>query len=282
MNNLQIFNNQVVVSSRIIAKELNKEHSKVIRTLEQILEKPNVASLIIPHDYEVSGQKRKYKEYLLTKDGCTLYMFNIQGYNDFKMAYINKFNEMQEQISNPQRLVLPFKRLYHNGIPVMTVQMMAQLLGTSQSTVNKTLNLLQDKNFLIGEELKKFCKDNNFGKCNILRVIYYNTAFKLKVKDNKMISLYYLSNDDKYKFPLEEMKIALEQSKLMLQAANGLSRDKSAVKDAILLQVNQILANIGLWDKDNIDSNFDINTSDGNNKIAKIYNNVYALQTLPI
>ena len=226
-----------------------------------------MASLIIPHDYEVSGQKRKYKEYLLTKDGFTLYMFNIQGYNDFKMAYINKFNEMQEQISNPQRLVLPFKRLYHNGIPVMTVQMMAQLLGTSQSTVNKTLNLLQDK---------------NFGKCNILRVIYYNTAFKLKVKDNKMISLYYLSNDDKYKFPLEEMKIALEQSKLMLQAANGLSRDKSAVKDAILLQVNQILANIGLWDKDNIDSNFDINTSDCNNKIAKIYNNVYALQTLPI
>lgn len=281
MNNLQIFNNQVVVSSRIIAKELNKEHSKVIRTLEQILEKPNVASLIIPHDYEVSGQKRKYKEYLLTKDGFTLYMFNIQGYNDFKMAYINKFNEMQEQISNPQRLVLPFKRLYHNGIPVMTVQMMAQLLGTSQSTVNKTLNLLQDKNFLIGEELKKFCKDNNFGKCNILRVIYYNTAFKLKVKDSNMISLY-LSNDDKYKLPLEEMKIALEQSKLMMQAANGLSRDKSAVKDAILLQVNQILANIGLWDKDNIDSNFDINTSDGNNKIAKIYNNVYALQTLPI
>lgn len=27
-----------------------------------------------------------------------MYMFNIQGYNDFKLAYINKFNEMAEQL----------------------------------------------------------------------------------------------------------------------------------------------------------------------------------------
>ena len=44
---------------------------------------------------------RKYREYLLTKDGFTLYMFNIQGHNDFKMAYINKFNEMERQIAQP-------------------------------------------------------------------------------------------------------------------------------------------------------------------------------------
>lgn len=43
-------------------------------------------------------KKREYKEYLLTKDGFTMYMFNIQGYNDFKLAYINKFNEMAEKL----------------------------------------------------------------------------------------------------------------------------------------------------------------------------------------
>lgn len=86
----------LVVSSRVIAKELGKEHSKVLRTLDEILEKPNMASLIIPSFYKVDGQKREYKEYLLTKDGFTLYMFNIQGYQDFKLAYINKFNEMEK------------------------------------------------------------------------------------------------------------------------------------------------------------------------------------------
>lgn len=90
-----------VVSSRTVAEELNKEHSKVLRSLEaMLLENPNVASLIIQSSYKVEGQKRSYKEYLLTKDGFTLYMFNIQGHNNFKMTYINKFNEMEQQIQN--------------------------------------------------------------------------------------------------------------------------------------------------------------------------------------
>lgn len=89
-----------VVSSRTVAEELNKEHSKVIRSLENILTEPNVDSLIILNQYlDKKGETRK--EYLLTKDGFTLYMFNIQGHNDFKMAYINKFNEMEEQLKHP-------------------------------------------------------------------------------------------------------------------------------------------------------------------------------------
>ena len=94
----------LVVSSRIIAKQLGKEHSKVLRTLDEILEKPNVASLIIPNTYRANGQKRTYREYLLTKDGFTLYMFNIQGYQDFKIAYIQKFNEMERLINSREQL----------------------------------------------------------------------------------------------------------------------------------------------------------------------------------
>ena len=94
----------LVVSSRTIAKQLGKEHSKVLRTLDEILEKPNVASLIIPNTYRANGQKRTYREYLLTKDGFTLYMFNIQGYQDFKIAYIQKFNEMERLINSREQL----------------------------------------------------------------------------------------------------------------------------------------------------------------------------------
>lgn len=91
----------LVVSSREIARELGKEHSKVLRTLDEILTKPNMASLIIPSNYvDKKGEIRK--EYLLTKDGFTLYMFNIRGYNDFKMAYIQKFNEMEKYIKETQ------------------------------------------------------------------------------------------------------------------------------------------------------------------------------------
>ena len=89
-----------VVSSRVIAQELKKRHAHVIRDLEKILLSPNVGSVIIPSEYKDSTG-RKLKEYLLTKDGFTLYMFNIQGHNDFKMAYINKFNEMERQLLHP-------------------------------------------------------------------------------------------------------------------------------------------------------------------------------------
>lgn len=88
-----------VVSSRIVAKELNRRHDNVKRDLEQILMSSNVSTLIFPSNYKDS-RGRKQKEYLLTKDGFTLYMFNIQGHNDFKMAYINKFNEMENALQN--------------------------------------------------------------------------------------------------------------------------------------------------------------------------------------
>lgn len=104
LQTIQIENNSElgpVVSSRTVAEELGRRHADVLDSLEtMILENENVRSLIIPSTYKVNGQKRSYKEYLLTKDGFTLYMFNIQGHNDFKLAYINKFNEMEKQIQN--------------------------------------------------------------------------------------------------------------------------------------------------------------------------------------
>lgn len=105
LQEIKIENNSelgAVVSSRVVANELKRRHGDVIEGLETMIsENGNLRSLIIPSTYKVKGQNRSYKEYLLTKDGFTLYMFNIQGHNDFKMAYINRFNEMERQLSHP-------------------------------------------------------------------------------------------------------------------------------------------------------------------------------------
>lgn len=95
---IETINEVDYVSSRTIAEQLGKRHADVITQIENILENENVRSLIISSTYEVEGQNRKYKEYLLTRDGFTLYMFNIQGYNDFKIAYIKRFNEMEKEL----------------------------------------------------------------------------------------------------------------------------------------------------------------------------------------
>ena len=88
----------LVVSSRVVAKELGKQHKNVLRDIEQILSSSNLSQLIFESSYK--AKTGTYKEYLLTKDGFTLYMFNIKGYQDFKMAYIQKFNEMEKELKN--------------------------------------------------------------------------------------------------------------------------------------------------------------------------------------
>ena len=99
----------LVVSSRTVAKELGKRHDAVLRDIKNILknQSPQICGdlekLIIPSTY-IDSKKRNYKEYLLTKDGFTLYMFNIQGYQDFKIAYIQKFNEMERLINSREQL----------------------------------------------------------------------------------------------------------------------------------------------------------------------------------
>ena len=143
----------LVVSSRVIAKELGKRHDNVIRDLEKILETPNVgslnletsnlSSLIIPSFYRTQGQKREYKEYLLTKDGFTLYMFNIQGYQDFKLAYINKFNEMEKALREPKAIQVPVsyehtRKIMAYGVPVMNVKLLGSITGLSHYEIIST------------------------------------------------------------------------------------------------------------------------------------------------
>lgn len=98
-----------VVSSRTIAEQMNKLHKNVIRDIENILSSnlSLVKSQFIKSMYKDKSGKLN-KEYLLTKDGFILYMFNIQGYNEFKMRYINEFNRMEEYIKqNMQQYKLP-------------------------------------------------------------------------------------------------------------------------------------------------------------------------------
>ena len=98
---IENFNGINVVSSRDIAEGLEKRHSHVLESLEKIIENSSAeisAQFIKSHYKDISGKSNK--EYLLTKDGFILYMFNIQGYQDFKMAYINRFNEMENALNN--------------------------------------------------------------------------------------------------------------------------------------------------------------------------------------
>ena len=106
--------NGYVVSSRVIVNELGKRHSDVKESIENIIKNQSaeisvdLKKVIFANIYKDS-RNRTYKEYLLTKDGFILYMFNIQGHIDFKMAYINEFNRMEKELQDKQKHILPFE-----------------------------------------------------------------------------------------------------------------------------------------------------------------------------
>lgn len=153
----------LVVSSRVIAKELGKLHKNIIRDLDNISESSNVSSLIIPSTYKVENNNKTYKQYLLTKDGFVLYMFNIQGYNDFKMAYIKKFNEMEKKLKEKEKLPLTFKErkiITYKGIPVMDLHTIAYIANETVSKIYYRAKKFQIT-CLKNENLKEYKQENN-------------------------------------------------------------------------------------------------------------------------
>lgn len=97
----------LTVTSRDIADDFEKEHSKVIRSIEELLQEiePKVAvSYFIETTYKDSMNRTK-KEYLLTRDGFTLLVMGFTGAKAlaWKLKYIKAFNEMEKEL----------KRLYN-------------------------------------------------------------------------------------------------------------------------------------------------------------------------
>lgn len=93
----------LTTSSREVSVKFEKEHSKVLRSIDDLIsEKPFLDSLnyFIPTEYSVDGNNRKYKEYLMTRDGFTLLAMGFTGTKslDWKLEYIAAFNCMETEL----------------------------------------------------------------------------------------------------------------------------------------------------------------------------------------
>jgi Rha family phage regulatory protein len=102
-----------VVSSRYVAKNFNKNHDDVLKSIRSIIEglrKLSESEIgqsnfnrhnFTPTTYK-NEQNKKQPEYLLTRDGFTLLAFGFSGEKAlrFKIEYINAFNQMESFIKN--------------------------------------------------------------------------------------------------------------------------------------------------------------------------------------
>lgn len=163
------------VTSRMLAEGLGKRHAHVLATLDGILTNQNFGSLntsvIIPSEYkDKKGEMRK--EYKLTKDGFTLYMFNVQGFVDFKMAYIQKFNEMERALIRTQKSIETIRMESSNDFALKRIEdrkIQADMLEAQKKYIEKEL-----------VKIYKDIKDTADLKIRILE----NKTFDWEIKEN--------------------------------------------------------------------------------------------------
>jgi Rha family phage regulatory protein len=102
-------NGKLVVSSREVARNFEKEHKHVLDSIDSLIEgvAEKSADLFISSTYKHKQNKQVYREYLLTRDGFTLLAMGFSGKKalEWKLKYIEAFNKMEYTIINQQKQI---------------------------------------------------------------------------------------------------------------------------------------------------------------------------------
>lgn len=105
MDNLVIMKNeQAVTTSLQIAVDFEKEHYDVIKSINKLKEDVGSFSEMFVEDYAPDSYGRPRKIYFMNRDGFTLLAMGYNGKKalEFKIKYINAFNQMEKIIKGPQ------------------------------------------------------------------------------------------------------------------------------------------------------------------------------------
>ena len=116
---VEIKDEQVYTTSRIVAEKFGKEHYHVMEAIEELIKnmtqpienirnpKNGVSDYFIPDEYSVEGQTRTYKQYLITEKGAMLLIMGFTGEKAFaiKTKFIDEFARMKNIINNPADVI---------------------------------------------------------------------------------------------------------------------------------------------------------------------------------
>lgn len=200
----------LVVNSRQVAEDFEKEHFNVLQSIESItIENSSlIGRYFIPTTYQ-AGTGKNYKEYLLTRDGFSLLAMGFTGAKalDWKLKYIEAFNEMEKEL----------KRLYEErkqweierakGVLVRHI-----LTDTIKMKVADTPN-------------KKFMYPN-YTKM-IYKIIFNKTFDELKkefnIKEKESVRDY---------IPVEQLR-EVEHLEMLVSSLIGLGMGYSEIKDFV-------------------------------------------------
>lgn len=106
---VKVENNQIVTDSRSVAEHFGKQHKNVIQTIENIRAENSAVTQMFYETSYTAGTGKHYKMYLMNRDGFSLLVMGFTGAKalEWKLKYIQAFNEMEKKLANKNALVLP-------------------------------------------------------------------------------------------------------------------------------------------------------------------------------
>lgn len=98
---------EVITTSLVVSEFFGKNHRDVLHAIRELIKgcaQFYAYPLFIESSYVNSQNGQKYPMYLMNRDGFSLLAMGFTGAKalEFKLAYINAFNEMEEQLRNNQ------------------------------------------------------------------------------------------------------------------------------------------------------------------------------------
>lgn len=174
MNNI----NRLTLDSREVAVMLEKEHNHLLRDISVYAKYLTETKIGLSDFFQESTYKditgRTLKKYQITKKGCEFLAHKQTGRkgSSFTASYINRFHEMEAQLSKkPLQQTLieePYKPTikYWKGVPVLTKLDVAMILNVDASSIQNyirrpwfmTENV--DFYFLRGHDLFEYRREN--------------------------------------------------------------------------------------------------------------------------
>lgn len=193
-------NDQVLTNSLLVAEKFGKEHSKVMRDIENLSCSNEFRAANFGVSSYISLQNKELPMYVMTKDG---FSFLVMGYTGkkaglFKEEYIKAFNTMErslKEIKTPQTYAEALRRLADEveakeQIQYQLEQKTEQLdeskewysikRWAKEHNMNwRSINWRRMKalSYGLGYEIKKIF-DANYGQVNIYHINVFKTYFQ--------------------------------------------------------------------------------------------------------
>ena len=99
-------NKQVVTSSLQVAETFRKQHEHVLEAIDELKQglAENSADLFYEDIYVHPQNKQSYRQVIMNRDGFTLLAMGFTGQKalQFKLKYIEAFNQMEKEIQQPK------------------------------------------------------------------------------------------------------------------------------------------------------------------------------------